>query len=172
MTSKPKRLVLSKMTKAQARMAIAQDVIAHLDSRKYKGSAGTYVGTKRDGSLQELADSNAKCEVCALGAGVVSAARLFNRCNSVYVENNVWFNEREYMLGGWDTKRILRKYFTETQLNRMETAFERRLMGDYYFAYYPEADSYIQWGKRYKNNTARLRAIWQNVLDNNGDFVI
>jgi hypothetical protein len=84
------------MGNAAKRVALAKDVIAQLDAKKFVPAAGVYV----------LRNPNGSCELCAIGALVASC------CGFPYT------NERRVLL------ECLRPTFTGHQLDLIESAFE------------------------------------------------
>ena len=59
----------------------------------------------------------------------------------------------------------LKKYFTVPQLNLIEIAFEQTEIFKH-----PLKSKAIKFGEQYKHPKSRLRAILNNILENNGVF--
>jgi hypothetical protein len=63
----------------------------------------------------------------------------------------------------------LTSYFSPEQIGLIELAFER---GDgWYPADTTDDDNAVEFGERYQYNTNRMKAIMQNIINNNGTFV-
>jgi hypothetical protein len=149
-----------KLSRKERRTAIARDVVAQLDAGRYLAKARAYfkvrhgVAEKFDGDVQRIgAARDVSCSVCALGAGAVSRARLGDQ---------VAVDEGESL----DAYEALRCAFSDVELYRMECAFELWTM-------YDDAgrnDEPSSFGARFQSPRQRLRAIWQNVIDNGGKF--
>ena len=154
------------MTAAQKRVAIAKDVIAQIKCGKFSINAG-FFGTIHgaDGSRTgDAADQKflkskqfTSCEVCAVGAAIVSGIRLFNK---------VQINDGEITCGS--AMGLATQYFTEQQVRLIENAFE---MGNGNFADY--SDDYIaaiEFGENYEEDEDRAIAIFTNIIRNKGTF--
>jgi hypothetical protein len=163
----PRRIAMpkktfAKMTKSEKAIAIAKDVLKQLNARKYTATPGTYVYAKTSRKPPPaigIADMKT-CKVCALGACVVSAARLggtrvFNEVIRVDPTST------GYEFASNDTFISLRKYFTEFEAEAMESAFERYKWNT--------GGTMFRFGTSAKD---RLRRIMQNVIDNKGHFVV
>ncbi len=172
----PVRLKLSQMTKQEARIAIAKDVVAQIRAERYTARTGafTVMDDGDDGSMTKQGAADAvragqhKCSVCAVGAGVVSAAGLFNKlpdgdelCWGVIVDET-----------GTENYAYLGKFFPRATLIQMEDAFERAdFANDRGVRLSREAeDAAIAFGSRWADDADRLEAVWANVLANEGAF--
>lgn len=135
-------------TKTEMRVAIARDVIAQLNAALLIATEGTYTGgmlsDARDAGVRDreslqpylLRQIRKPCEVCALGAGVISLVRLNN----------------EVLMGdGLDVYENLIPFFTEGQLNMLEDLFETF-----------DGRVELVW----MDPEARLRWLWNYVADN------
>lgn len=169
------------MSLARKRVAIAKDVLDSLKTRKIIASAGTYVGGKPEDlmSLNEIWDENKSdyvtkdekdgkqfrdvlvennlpsCTACAVGSIFMCTVLrhddiTVNDCNS---------GDDESM------RSYLKKFFTRTQLDLMESAFEKGGFG-----YTNRTENAIDFGKLYRTDNERLKAIMENVVRNNGTF--
>jgi hypothetical protein len=136
------------------RIAIAKDVLKQVEAEKYLPTVGIYFyidlgadvdPVPRGADVQKvLRSSNAKCEVCAVGAAFASAARLGN--------NLFYKTSREA---------IAMDRIFEGHVDSMEHAFEgcdsSNTREKMFF-------------KKYKDAADRLVAIFQNIIDNDGEF--
>lgn len=133
----------------------------------YNMATMTVEGTvARDGVLPVCEErSLRRCAVCAVGSGVVSALCL-NGSDMNELADNSHNGEWQELLGQW---------FSGRQVALLETAFEGtdewytyELFGD------DEGDALYRRAIVFANDASsdeRLRAIWQNVVDNEGEFV-
>ena len=168
-------------------IAVAQDVLAHLP--EMMPTRRTYINGSIDArddadenkdDLQKYVDVATKeCEVCALGACMLSYARLYD---------NVPMRDIAAFSGdGWDVSadreeivETMCEVFSGAQLALIESAFERTAMGSI------EASAHalcaaVDFGREHVNmvglaspqdtNTAVLRGIMENIIANDGYFV-
>lgn len=182
---------LKKMSKKNARITIAKDVLARLKYRKV--TVGKYFeGVDNVLSyLQETPDDEGRvylnpenlnaqkvikllekqCEVCALGNLFMSHIRVFNQIELGGIEN-----DRDGIVDS------LNDYFDNQQLDLIEAAFEiepSHVRG--YLGFYREedgkseldklADKAVNFGSKYDDASKRLRAIMLNLIKNDGVFV-
>ena len=165
---------IGKLTKAEARVEIAKDVLKHLKAMKvtrgiYCGSNGPpdHALEKLEGDAQQHVGVIQKsCHVCALGSMMVSHIRKFDN-----------FGMDEFLFGRLGREQIaetLGKWFSQSQLDLIETAFET----------YPGKDNreaYEAWetgakrkaklfGNRFKTDRQRLKGIMENIVKNKGTF--
>jgi hypothetical protein len=169
---------------AQARVQVAEDVLALLEAGKVVPEKGRYVVTleaptseNHYGSTGRLSEHRiaelvqAGCGVCAVGACFVSAVLRFDALEfSPY--------------NGMDDpqmRRYLDQWFSREQLGLIETAFEGKVFhpdgdgGDLEdILDDDERDRYSRaldfYGQYMTDSAARLRAIWMNVAINKGTF--
>lgn len=158
-----------KLTPKQKRLLVAKDVLKQLEARKYKpaggeGGGGFYLGADESGS--SFADDDGagvyeqdgqtffkknSCYVCAVGAAVVSQARVFDKCTV----GDVVFHQES----------MLADLFADSggtygnMRNDMESAYEDGPEG-------PDVKI-----AKLKSRRNRLKAIYENVVRNKGDFI-
>lgn len=177
--------------KAEARVAIAKDVIEHVRSNMLNARTGTYFGIQYDrvpawtrGSFESVVlairngRSRARCDVCAVGAVMVSAIGLYDDAD---VLDGSWKEvtgvAEDYYDGGDalvvdddKLKRVARRWFTRGQLDLIECAFERSdsfCGGGSAFA---SREAAKRFGECFGDANRRLIAIFQNIADNGGRF--
>jgi hypothetical protein len=157
-------------TPAQKIVMVAQDVLALLDLNRIKAEQGIYVRVPQvekvkvneDGkcSMQDvfkMPDLPA-CHVCAIGSAQVAAVLRLNRVEAPAdeVRDGKWYSynsDTHYDSDDQISERA-REVFPGLLLRDMERAFEHGSY-DYY---------------QVKTPKARLRAIYQNLIDNKGCF--
>lgn len=206
-------------SKKAARIAIAQDVIKHINSFKRVGETSycsisfdalkqtklsdkVKLGKGRWGeptlkggenvSVKDNFDDVVKCcEVCAKGAMSLGYVDIFNELD---LQSLTIKDDEEMVVDE------LLKYFSQEQLDLIEMAFEQRLVLGYYVCDYPWADKMatrekvkfskedkewdecdvskiptvnkaLKFGARFKNDRNLLKAIMQNIIDNEGTFI-
>ncbi len=174
-------------TKAEARVAIAKDVIKWVKTGRLYANKGSYVEYDdeewliTDQQVKDSADlktvlSDKKCSVCALGACFVATVDRFNKigCDDlgihVHSENLDYGPSGVAGLGDSHLRKYLHKYFSESQLSLIECAFEcspsfsgasasNRL----------KASDYSESGNKYDEDEL-LIAIMRNIIKNKGTF--
>jgi hypothetical protein len=158
-------------TPAQKIVMVAQDVLALLDLNRIKATHGTYVQlpkgvekvkAKEDGtcSMQDVFKMSElpACDVCGIGAALLSCTLRLNQVevDQAYVRAGTYFGYNSADCGDKDDQisARAREVFPHRLLREMEQAFENGSF-DYY---------------QVKTPKARLRAIYQNLIDNKGCF--
>jgi hypothetical protein len=178
----------------ERRVAVAGDVIAQIDAKATRISKGNYIrsfAVDEDGfrsaynpipAIKEAQDQGGDlrdhlgviqehCEVCAIGAAVLSKARLYD---------GVPFSEIDSGYGGLfnvsdrDCYAALADVFDPVTQDMIEAAFERsvglarRTTKDSHFDGLCRADAF---GSRYDELPDRCRAIYANIIENDGEFL-
>lgn len=108
--------MITKLTKAEARVKIAKDAIARIRAGQYELCHYSYldvVGVYTPVNQQALSE-NPKCEVCAAGALLGSLIKIFNK-----------FDFDDSKSPATEVVRGLSRYFSETQVFMIEAAFEQ-----------------------------------------------
>lgn len=164
------------------RVAVMRDVLKQLDRKEMPlvvaqgyGYLGGYAdGELLEGSLQPHVDQLQKtCKVCMLGAAFLSFTRLYNGVPSAVV-NDYGHSHGNFITISSDPMRsALSDVFDEFTLDLMESAFERCDMsglteGD-------RLDACIkagQYGLQFGSPEAAARAIAQNIVANDGEFIL
>jgi len=161
-------VLIAPRRKADARVAIAQDVIETLRIGRmvaaqdgyfnYQGSMNSFEAV----TLGVRAPASATCRVCALGAALVCAVGLYDKAPELesYFRSNRW--HRSTFL------KVLYRWFRKSQLSLIECAFERNnaFMG----ANAWDRVKAMRFGEKYDDDHDRLVAIMQNIVDNGGTF--
>lgn len=142
------------MTKARKRVAIAKDTIEALNARKIVAKCGVYLAHDAELNGDKLPNDYA-CKACALGSMFVG---LTTRVKDLSVKGHQC---RSHITED------LSKYFSDIQLDMVESAFEQREMG---WAHSYKTRPAKEFGNKYSDSDDRLRAIMQNIIDNNGTF--
>lgn len=165
---------LNKMEPAKARVLVAKDVIAAVKAKEMVATPGSYIELPDDvrDRIEEIYDEmdsgktptnndarkvlgRKRCGVCAVGAAAVGLVKRFDQ-------------EKITKLSGY---RTALKLFPYGMLHNMETAFEvDHLIGRADMRGHVNESAARKFGVRYKNPNARLEAIFQNIIDNDGDF--
>ncbi len=178
---------------------IALDVLERLKAKKLKVSDEDYFvsgllprkvsRTAQISKHLSLIEEN--CTVCAKGALFLGYVALkndvtFGSCiirkgDETYDDIKDGYEGHEkskdfVSFNNGDIKNVLEQAFTNTELALIETAFEgeihpwNRFVANYEFA--DQKDRAIAFGKKYKSASARLKAICENIVENNGEFVV
>lgn len=146
-------------------VAICRDVIQQVKIRNYRADRIAYVSfvnirsDESEGDLKEHLEEfeSGGCEVCAIGAALVSKVRLYNSFdirNVHRVDDNVGF------INDYIIRENLHDIFTIDFLYEIERHFEGSLDGYEYFV------------EKYDSRNERLVALMQNIITNNGEIVI
>ena len=175
-TVKKKAIPFEELSKPEQRVAIAKDVIKHLNTGKIKATVGTYFENSFiDKHLYKLSDENknvelqtllekddVKCKVCALGGMFVV---------DVLNNDHLLVGKKERDIDSYLERKRLKKYFSTSQLSLIENSFEKMNIVD------PTSNNWsvnydgVEFGKKFKSPKDRLIAIMQNVIDNKGTFI-
>lgn len=151
-------------------VSIAKDVISLLEEGKLRArhrylhlSESSFRSVKSGGSLQAAFAAAPVCGVCGIGALFV--AKYLRLGGAPYSDPND--------IDDVDISNELAPWFTETQLQMIEVAFERNntYLQDYLHDQLGLCASYCSaFGKRYRTDRGRLLAIMKNIIDNGGVF--
>ncbi len=188
-----KPIDLKSMSKAKARVEIAKDVIAALNTKKLVATSGNYGSINIEkGNLEKFEDYSlvsvrdalgvsTNCNVCALGAACLAVVGRENKLKATFISGSV---EISHNVG---FRIQLREYFRPLQIAMMECAFE----GGETFAEYEDIHPSNEYAFSRINKAVnmfkvidtddsdllaqdddmRMRAIFQNIIDNKGEFV-
>jgi hypothetical protein len=175
----------AKSSAGQKRVIIAQDILDQLKAQVYKPETGYYVRDLRvkDGSnpatrynrrldLRSNLDQIESCEVCALGACLMSSTRFANTLKI----SDVARVERISKIPRART--LLGELFLPQQLLLIEEAYEAFNRPGLRFARsafdfemtHGQCEKAINFGLRYKDNLKRMTAIMRNIIKNKGTF--
>jgi hypothetical protein len=164
-----------KSTAAQRRVLIAKDVLKQIASKRLVPTTGVYtrgrLKSKPDASdsvstigAREAIAAMPKCTACAVGSVLVSGALLGNRCTlgdlgQGYTNTENLSLDREHAA----------RYFTISQLDLMEVAFEGDELG-----WLKISDKQLAMARAFHNKHGTdkecLIAIMKNVIRNEGTF--
>lgn len=153
-------------------VAVARDVIERLDSHEsFTPLTGRYLSTPRVFMIDELEGKDLQdfipeiersgCQVCALGGLLFCKAVLYDEVPALIVSMG---HATRY-----STVNALSDVFDTKTLDLVEAAFEqsRRFAEDYQ----DEAVRAEVFGKQYEGDRERMRAIMENIVANNGEFI-
>ena len=172
-----------KLTKAEIRIAIAEDVIAQIKSNKYKPTQGSWVEVASGEPYEDWLYYNAqdckvdvrdytknikKCHVCALGSLFVSAVNKYNNVYGTY--DSLSFEQVFHTIAiGKKTSPLLR-YFSISQLQLIEFTFENGMGYNYNLGDEVVERKALEFYKQYPNMKDLLLAIMKNIIKNKGTF--
>lgn len=174
-----------KMSAAQKRIAIAKDVLASLKAKKYTAKHRTYCAfyfkdkKKVPTGTVELQDvllskNLTSCNVCAMGSVFMAKVSLGNSCK-IDIPSHFGFtsieNFNNIVGDAEDIVDNMKGIFTEKQLREIEYAFEGEdiinMFDDKPLSFHDKMkDFYI----RNKSADVRLKAIMDNIVENEGTF--
>lgn len=180
------------LDRAEARVAIARDVIKHVQAEVFRASRGVYFGIGfgcvpewAHGSFESIVlairnkGSRAQCNVCAIGAATISAIGLYDdadpleedwgSCVALAIEEEA-DPEDHLSMDSEGMRKVLGRWFTFKQLDLIECAFECKSnfrLGD---STLPQREKAAGFGCFFANASDRLIAIFQNIIDNDGTF--
>jgi len=157
-------------------VAVAKDVLSRLNRLNLQKNNGYLVrngsdwGLEVKGGLQKVVDEmEGHCEVCVLGACLLSAARLYEEVpilEIITAHKELYFTEDIVL-------KLLFKVFTEQQCLLMEAAFEKdatRAFAKPYIGNTPYLAEKFGEMASMKSPRLRVLAIMRNVIQNNGEF--
>jgi hypothetical protein len=156
---------------------VASDVLAHLSV--YRVYVGRYlqgrvpgIGDKDVDLSCHLAAVEENCDVCALGALLLSKARLYDNIpiSSLAAEYSTWRRDA-IEVSGTTIRRHLGDVFSQHQLHMIESAFEMCSIVESP-GLHEECDisDSVAFGRRYNSSRERLGAIMENIVENKGQF--
>lgn len=154
-------------------VAVAKDVLKHLDAMKVKdGHYFELITNERkvrdlEGDLQEHAEEvQANCQVCLLGACVLSKARLYD---AVSMEA---FRDMEIYCSDDDVRDTLADIFDIDTINCMEAAFEGESFSWMRPTSYRLILEAMKFGNQFADRKECVRAVMENIIANNGRFIV
>lgn len=164
------------------RIAIAKDILKQLNAAEspyqFDFGSGYITGVlpkhiEYGTQLQDVADTVQRhCTVCALGACLISKARLFNAmpAHSILRSRH---ESREYCAITEQVRKQLGDIFDDRSLDVIESAFEQSDMSygvDPDDAHELMLDHAVNFGDEYPDHGERARAIFANLIANDGEF--
>lgn len=166
-----------RLTKVQKRMQVLRDALAQIKIGFLKPSHSGIVlmpikiesEDESDGRefLRKLKSSNKSCNVCARGSLLLASISRFDKFKTGLL------NDIECLEGSFqsdsNTDQYLLKFFNESQLMMMETAFEGAHNSDEMDG--EMWDACIFFHDKYKTPKNRLIAILTNAIKNKGTFI-
>lgn len=174
----------SKMSMPKKRVQIAKDVLAQLESKRLEPKAGVWILGKdeaqlkvdlnADVQLQSVFKTQEKCVGCALGGIFMCAVERANKLKVCELSTN-YYGEWASIEQEQDIFTYLKRYFTPTQLDQIEHAFEagERYTVDDQEGNEEEDDMYYN-DLRFVNDISdfsiRMRLIMENIIVNKGEF--
>lgn len=161
----------SEMTKNEKRVALAQDVLASLKSNKYIATTGTYVEVEVNGEYTCLDQVNTStilmesttCTVCAIGSLFLS--------NAKQKKNKTLTSDSDKMASS------LRGIFTSKEMRMLEYIFEGEDVNTEFTSKRDEVlcndmhSFYIKHTGGSNSDDKTLKAIMNNIIKNNGNFI-
>lgn len=153
-----------KLSKAEKRVAVAKDAIAQLLTGGYQASPGTYVRIGDKLGLESVfGQSIPQCNVCGIGAALLSEFRLSGGCDAL--KEGYSNDTRNYYYTQGDDSKV----FGGKTLRAMEHAFEREgrfgaCGASGCTVCVADTLAFVE------NHEARLYAILKNIIDNGGRF--
>ena len=174
-----KNAEFAKLTPSEQCVTIAKDVLEQLRLGRYYAEQFTYFSMpaptaeplKPGQDLQSLILQNDRtCAVCALGACFASAVRLSNGValseETISVDHSTDDNTANFGNDAVFNEKVA-SYFSNRQLALIESAFEK----DDDFSRGYDVEDAIDFGQAYEDDTDRLQAIMENIVEHEGEFV-
>lgn len=170
------------------RIRVAKDVLKSLNTMKVKRGAfvaGNRMTVGENDSQKVVAKKLQKqCQVCALGACLLSTVKLYNKLDLLQANGGA-SSLYGYEIENRDMFNRLLDSFSPEQIILIEQAFEQG--GGYFSQPYYESnkgdlgfDGYlpaklreaaVKFGNNYANHTRRLGAIMRSIIANDGEFI-
>lgn len=159
------------LSQKEQRIAIAKDVIAQIEAKQIIPQTGKFVYyglIHESGTIRRMKE----CEVCALGALVASTLEKGKSSKSLreYFNDNT-FNTTHPREARTNIHTILAPYFSSDQLDEIEASFEVTASYAITRTWRTEKAS-VMFDKNYLPPNERLKTIMQNIIDNDGVFVV
>lgn len=180
----------SSLTLEEKRMAVAYDVIQQIKKGMLQPVPSSFavnrgrLGHKGGSLFREVfvsnnpkSDPNTFCYACAIGGVLISSLLFKNNTMRAgggfrYPAQNLMEKSRSDLI---ELAYGINSPFTRLQLNMIESAFEQNQ------AFYPgkdrltkqgerNASKAVSFGEKYKDDSERLVAIMQNIINNRGEF--
>ena len=172
----------NQLSAPEKRILIAKDVIKQIELKRYLAKSGSYIELPYTGKYRTLYNTNLdikqnfeeidNCEVCAMGACILSLTKIKNKLNFSDIGGTVTSLNKEKV------KSLFNKTFTPRQLLMIETAFEKGTTGDKLGREFynhrltlDEIFKCLNYAKKYSSSKSLLIAIMQNIIDNKGMFI-
>jgi hypothetical protein len=184
-----KEIDIEVMSKADARVAIAKDVIAQLRRGKLNANVGIYVDVQTKGQCDLFEDTDveknldlrdvlkkrmASCKVCAKGAIFISTVMRFDNlpvAKALPIDTDDAEDER---LAEMASDGDYRGFFTPKQLDLIEYAFECGMVGSPRDCPKKDAQGVHALASKFPRYSGtgkeRLVAMMKNIIDNAGTF--
>jgi hypothetical protein len=166
---------MTEAEKADARIAVARDVLARLRSNEFVAAKGTILsirprkGWKRSGRLRQLLDRGVEsCHACARGALLMSKCRLVRDAKVFDILRMTW--DEDLTAGGVPVDDELLQIFDGRQITLIEQAFELGHVAPKFGVPDSECRDAVAFGRGYPENRPRLAAILQNLIDHDSLF--
>lgn len=160
-----------KLSKAERRVALANDVLQLLAARKATAESGMYIRnygldcSPDDDAKEALESSKQTCRVCAKGGLLL--ARVMGR-NAVTIGDiggsPSYSGGSNLDASNNDCVRHLKDSFSTSMLDVIEAAFEGQFM------VWGEFGAHDKWCRKYPSDKKRLAAIMTRVVANKGEF--
>lgn len=179
------------LQKRDQRVAVARDVLAMIKVNKIKAERGTYVdivekdwgsfwgkvlSAKGEERLDEvIIKEGVSCTCCGIGSLFVGLVDMGDKVKVEDVMTKNWrLDEYETYINDDSMREKLRKVFSPDQIGLIETAFEKRQCFDHEYFLTPESIRLTRlataFGRKYKKDETRLRAIMLNIIAHRGTF--
>ena len=172
-----KMKTFSRLSKDQKRVAIAKDVLEQVRLKRIIATEGSYVGltlvqSEIGTQLQDLLPKK-KCKCCGLGSCFVSLVRMENK----FVVKEDYVDGQDSYIEKGDFQSRLRKYFSQMQLDLIETAFEGTPLYRNSYTGSPQWEKAVDFNHKFgesdhtpKQQEKCLVGIMENIIENKGTF--
>lgn len=135
----------------EKRVALAKDVLAQLELKKFSACSGTYI------LVQDQNTENEVCNVCALGSLVMSLV------------DGEAVDENGYEAVGCAAILDQNDLWTWRESDMIEAAFEGWQL-DYYNPETGDLEKQYVFSRHSQKSTTRLRVLMENIVRNSGNF--
>ncbi len=158
---------------SQQQITIAKDVLMRIEIKQVTPFSGSFCKLVEDGDTdsiqlsEKLKSSETYCYACAKGSLFLSYIGIVNDYKVTNTGNIAWHGERmksKEMV-------LLSNIFSPHQLSLIETVFEDTVYPCNEVLSGEDILRCKKFAQTYPNNTKRLIAICENIIDNNGIFI-
>ena len=170
---KRRNRLFKKASAAQKRVLIAKDVLTQLKLRRIKAKTGRYINLSYEVESKFYGEEFQplflqrkipRCTACALGAIMISCTAFNN--NQKVGDPALGCNLGQMIKDGDLISNGSTDIFTLEQLSLIEQAFEQGA-GEFFGA----APKTVEFGRGYRTDSSRLKAIMENIIRNKGTFI-
>lgn len=165
------------MERNEKAIAVAEDVLKQLPNLKLRRSNAYLFGNIPElrgvsGDVQEHIEKvQANCQVCLLGACLLSKARLYDGVPLESIRRNDESSYYNFNISGEDIKQLLADVFPIKESECIEAAFEGSSGLEDFDTDEELLERAVYFGNQFSGVDERVRQVMYNIIENNGHFI-